>query len=160
MPPRFCIGGACHPFADPKELQIMRVKKKIDGGAKFITTQSIYDIAQFVEFMKVMRDLGYTEKAYFQASVLVNKSLKSLEMTKLVPGMVVPDALIERMAGVAKEDQQAEGVQIAVDLIQQVREIEGVRGVHIQAVGWESIVPTVVEKAGFLPRPQIVCSEV
>ncbi len=152
-PPRFFIGGAGHPFADPQELQMMRVAKKVAGGAKFITTQAIYDIDKFKAWMELLRENGLHKHTYIQAGVCVNKSVKSLQMTQLVAGMDVPDSLITRME--KAEDKQAEGVNIAVDLINEIKAIEGVSGIHIMAVGWESIVPTVVEKAGLLPRPQL-----
>ena len=153
MAPRFFIGGAGHPFADPLELQVMRVKKKIDGGARFITTQAIYDIDKFTRWMELIRKWDLHKRAYFQAGVCVNKSLKSLQMTKLVAGMDVPDHLIERME--KADDKQAEGVNIAVDLLTRIREVDGVSGIHIMAVGWESIVPTIVERLGVLPRPKL-----
>ncbi|MCL2421784.1 MAG: methylenetetrahydrofolate reductase [Defluviitaleaceae bacterium] len=152
--PRFFIGGAGHPFADPQELQIMRLKKKVDGGARFITTQAIYDIDKFKQWMELVRSQGLHKRTHIQAGICVNKTLKSLQMTKLVAGMDVPDYLIDRMD--KAEDKQAEGVNIAVDLLSQIKEVEGVSGIHIMAIGWESIVPVIVERLGLLPRPTIL----
>ena len=149
--PRFFIGGAGHPFADPQELQVLRLKKKIDGGARFITTQAVYDIDKFKKWMEVIRSQGLHKRTYIQAGIVVNKTLKSLQMTKLVAGMDVPDNLLKRMA--KAEDTQAEGVNIAVDLLSQIMEVEGVSGIHIMAIGWEAIVPVIVERLGVLPRP-------
>ena len=131
----------------------MRLKKKIDSGARFITTQAIYDIDKFKKWMEIIRSQGLHKHTYIQAGIVVNKTLKSLQMTKLVAGMDVPDYLIERMA--KAEDTQAEGVNIAVDLLKQIMEIEGVSGIHIMAIGWEAIVPVIVERLGILPRPVI-----
>ena len=156
--PRFFIGGAGHPFADPQELQVMRIKKKVAGGARFITTQAIYDIDKFKQWMKLIRTQGLHKRTYIQAGICVNKTLKSLQMTKLVAGMDVPDYLIDRMD--KAEDKQAEGVNIAVDLLSQIMEIEGVSGIHIMAIGWEAIVPTIVERLGILPRPILASQEV
>jgi len=156
--PRFFIGGAGHPFADPQELQIMRLRKKVDAGAKFITTQAIYDIDKFKQWMALLRAQGLHKRTYIQAGIVVNKTLKSLQMTKLVAGMDVPDHLIERMD--KAEDKQAEGVNIAVELLSQIIKIEGVSGIHIMAIGWEAIVPTIVERLGVLPRPIIASHEV
>ena len=155
--PRFFIGGAGHPFADPQELQIMRVKKKIDSGARFITTQAIYDIEKFAKWMELIRAQGLHKKTYIQAGICVNKTVKSLQMTQLVAGMDVPDALIARME--QAEDKNAEGVNIAVDLLQQIMKIEGVSGIHIMAIGWEEIVPTIIERLGLLPRPTVEVPE-
>jgi methylenetetrahydrofolate reductase (NADPH) len=76
-------------------------------------------------------------------------------MTKKVAGMDIPDSFIERMTKAAS--QENEGVNMALELIEEIKGIEGVSGIHIMAVGWESIVPVIVEKAGLLPRPQVIC---
>lgn len=153
VPPEFFLGATANPFADPEELQFIRLHKKIEAGAQFIQTQAIYDVEKFADWMEKVRKAGFHKKAYFLAGILVNKSLKSIEMTKKVAGMQVPDSYVERMKKAS--DQQAEGVNIALDLIKEIKGIEGVSGIHIMAVGWESIVPTIVEKAGFLPRPGV-----
>ena len=153
LPARFFIGATANPFADPEELQLIRLEKKINAGAKFIQTQAIYNIDRFENWMKKVRERGLHEKAYFLAGIVVNKSQKSIEMTAIVPGMDIPGALIERMQ--AAEDKQSEGVAIVLDLIKDIRNIEGVSGLHIMAIGWEAIVPELVEKAGFLPRPKV-----
>lgn len=144
--PKFFIGATANPFADPFELQMIRLRKKIHAGAQFIQTQAVYDIGKFEAWMDEVRRLGLHEKAYIQAGVLVNKSVKSIEMTQKVSGMYIPDNLIERMR--KSEDAAKEGVMISLELIEKLRRIEGVRGIHIMAVGWESIVPTIVKEAG------------
>jgi methylenetetrahydrofolate reductase (NADPH) len=149
LPPRFFIGTTANPFAEPRELQLIRLQKKVDAGARFLQTQSIYDVEAFAGWMEQVRALGLHEK--IQAGVLVNKSLRSIDMTGKVPGIKIPERLTERMR--KAEDQQEEGVRIALEIIDQVRRIEGVKGLHIMAVGWESIVPEIIERAGLLPRP-------
>ena len=155
FPAEFFLGATVNPFADPEELQLMRLRKKIKAGAQFVQTQAIYDVAKFEDWMEKVRKLDLHKQAYILAGIVVNKSLKSLEMTQIVPGMLVPDELVERMRAAGKENYENEGVNIALDLIAQLRKIEGVSGIHIMAIGWESIVPTLVEKAGFLPRPVV-----
>jgi methylenetetrahydrofolate reductase (NADPH) len=157
MPAEFFLGATANPFADPEELQFIRLHKKVAAGAQFIQTQAIYDVERFAGWMEKVRAAGLHKKTYILAGILVNKSLKSLEMTKKVAGMVVPDTYLDRMKKAA--NQEEEGVNIALDLIEALKKIEGVSGIHIMAVGWESIVPTVVERAGFLPRPKLACSE-
>ncbi|MGI6778271.1 MAG: methylenetetrahydrofolate reductase [Acetivibrionales bacterium] len=152
-PAEFFIGATANPFADPEELQFIRLNKKIRAGAQFIQTQAIYDVERFSRWMEKVRAEGLHKKAFIQAGILVNKSLKSVEMTQKVAGMDVPDTFVERMRNASS--QQEEGINIALDLIKEIRKIEGVSGIHIMAVGWESIVPTIVEKAGFLPRPTV-----
>ena len=151
--PQFFIGTTANPFADPMELQLIRLKKKIQAGAKFVQTQSIYDIDKFEEWMEKVREMGLHKQAYIQAGVMVNKSVRSIEATQNVPGMSIPDALIERMK--KAEDPKEEGVAIVLEIIERVKKIEGVSGLHVMAVGWEAIVPVVVQRAGFSPRPTL-----
>jgi len=151
--PGFFIGTTANPFADPAELQLIRLKKKIQSGAKFVQTQSIYDIDKFEAWMEKVREWGLHKQAYIEAGVLVNKSVRSIEMTQKVPGMDIPDSLVERMR--KAEDSKEEGISIALEIIERIKKIEGVSGLHIMAVGWEEIVPVIVERAGFLPRPEL-----
>lgn len=153
VPAEFFLGATANPFADPEELQLIRLHKKIEAGAQFIQTQAIYDADRFAQWMEKVRSAGLHKKAYILAGILVNKSLRSLEMTKKVAGMHVPDELVERMRKASSYEE--EGVSIALELIDKVKKIEGVSGIHIMAVGWESIVPAIVERAGFLPRPKL-----
>jgi len=152
-PAEFFVGATVNPFADPEDIQILRLQKKINAGARFIQTQAVYDVDRFEAFMEKVRRKGLHEKAYIQAGILVNKSLRSIEMTAQVPGMAIPEELIARMRDA--EDKQAEGLKIALELIAKLKTIPGISGIHIMAVGWESIVPELVGQAGFLPRPEI-----
>lgn len=152
-PVSFFLGTTANPFADPEELQLIRLEKKIRAGARFVQTQAIYNIERFAEWMEKVRQRGLHEQAYFLAGVIANKSVRSIEATSEVPGMDIPMPLIERMR--AAEDKPAEGVALVLDLIEKIKAIEGVAGIHIMAIGWESIVPEIVEKAGFLPRPNM-----
>lgn len=150
-PPGFFLGATANPFADPPELQMIRLKKKVAAGARFIQTQAIYDVGAFEAWMAEVRRLGLHEKAYFMAGIVANKSVKSLEMTKLVAGMRVPDSYLDRMR--AAPDAASEGKAIALELIERLRGIEGVAGIHLMSVGWEDVVPELAKAAGFAPRP-------
>ena len=150
--PKLFIGAAANPFAYPFEFRAVRLGKKIANGADFVQTQIIYNVDKFVKFMEMCRDLGLDQKAYILAGVTPPKSLGMARyMKNFVPGMDVPDEIIKRMQG-AKNKQQ-EGINIAVDIIDQVKEIKGVSGVHVMAIEWEDAVAEIVEKAGLLPRP-------
>lgn len=152
--PRFFIGAVANPFADPFEFRVLRLEKKISAGAQFIQTQIIFDVERFARWMELVRQRGLHERAYIMAGLMPVRSAKvAAYMQKNVSGMIVPDEMVERLKNA--EDQQAEAVELCVEQIRQIRNIEGVRGVHIMAVGWEEIVPTIVEKAGLLPRPKI-----
>jgi methylenetetrahydrofolate reductase (NADPH) len=150
--PRMFLGAAENPFAHPYEFRAVRLAKKVNAGADFIQTQCIFDVPRFKEWMKEVVDLGLHEKVFVLAGVMPVKSAGQVRyMKNNVAGMSIPDSLLDRMKGA--EDPKAEGVDFVVELIEEVRQIEGVKGVHIMAVEWEEIVPTIVERAGLLPRP-------
>ncbi|MCL2820364.1 MAG: methylenetetrahydrofolate reductase [Oscillospiraceae bacterium] len=151
VPAQFFLGSTTNPFADPEEMQLIRLEKKINAGAKFIQTQAIYNIERFNTWMEKVRERGLHERTYILAGIVVNKSQKSIEITATVPGMDIPEVLLERMRNT--ENKQAEGLAIALELIKDIRKIEGIKGLHIMAIGWDEIVPVLLEKAGFLPRP-------
>jgi methylenetetrahydrofolate reductase (NADPH) len=128
------------------------LEKKIRAGADFIQTQGVFDVERFARYMEMVRDRGLHEQTYILAGIIPMKSAGMARyMRDYVAGLTVPDELVTRME--EAEDAKEEGVKIAVELIEQLREIEGVRGVHIMAVAWESIVPVIVERAGLYPRP-------
>jgi len=151
MPARFFLGSTANPFADPEEMQLIHLEKKINAGAKFIQTQAIYNIDRFNNWMEKVRERGLHERAYILAGIVVNKGQKSIEVTATVPGMDIPEVLIERMKNA--EDKKAEGLAIGLELIRDIQKVEGISGLHIMAIGWDEIVPELLEKAGFLPRP-------
>jgi methylenetetrahydrofolate reductase (NADPH) len=148
------IGCAANPFADPFEFRVLRLAKKIRAGADFIQTQAVFDLPRFTAWMDMVRDQGLHEKAYMLAGIIPMKSAGMARyMKKYVAGLMIPDELVKRMEHAS--DAKEEGVSIACELIEQLRDIPGVRGVHIMAVAWEEIVPEIVEKAGLLPRPRV-----
>ncbi|MFA5716251.1 MAG: acetyl-CoA decarbonylase/synthase complex subunit delta [Desulfobulbaceae bacterium] len=156
--PRFFIGAAANPFAYPFEYRAVRLGKKIANGADFVQTQIIYNVDKFARFMEMVRDLGLDNKAYILAGITPPKSVgMAMYMKNNVPGMDVTDEVIDRLKG-AKNKQQ-EGISIAVDIINQVKEIPGVAGVHVMAIEWEEAVEQIVEKAGLLPRPTFAEAE-
>jgi methylenetetrahydrofolate reductase (NADPH) len=146
------IGAAANPFADPFEYRVARLAKKINAGADFIQTQAVFDVGKFSKWMEMVRDQGLDEKVHILAGVIPIKSLGMARyMRDNVSGISLPDEIVSRM-GDAK-DVKEEGVKITLEIIDQLKEIEGVRGIHIMAVAWEDIVPVIVEKAQLLPRP-------
>jgi len=154
--PKLFVGAAENPFADPFAIRVPRLAKKIAAGASFIQTQCIYNVERFAEWMKGVRARGLHERAYILGGVTPLKSAKmAAYMAKGVAGMDVPQHYVERMEKTPKEEQKAEGIKIAVETIQQLREIEGVAGVHLMAIEWEEAVPEIVKMAGLYPRPQL-----
>ncbi len=153
--PRLFIGAAENPFADPFEIRAMRLGKKVKAGADFIQTQVIYNVEKFAKWMEMVRERGLHTQVAILAGVTPLKSAGMAKyMKKNVPGMDVPDALIERISAIPKENQAEEGIKICVEMIKQLKEIEGVRGVHIMAIEWEEKVAEIVKAAGLSPRPK------
>jgi methylenetetrahydrofolate reductase (NADPH) len=153
--PMMFVGAAENPFADPFEIRAARLGKKVKAGCEFIQTQCIYNMERFSRWMAMVCDRGLHEKCAVLAGVTPFKSAGMANyMKKNVPGMDVPDDMIERMKGVPKEKQAEEGIKICVEQIQRLKEIPGVRGIHIMAIEWESKVGEIVKTAGLLPRPE------
>lgn len=151
--PRLFLGAAANPFAGPSEqFRAARLAKKVANGADFVQTQIIYNVERFAGFMQAVRDLGLHKKVHILAGVTPPKSVGMARyMKSSVPGMDVTDEVIKRMQGA--RDKEDEGINICVEIIRQVREIEGVAGVHIMAIEWESAVPEIVSRAGLATRP-------
>ena len=154
--PQMFIGAAANPFAEPFEWRVHRLAKKIAAGADFIQTQCIYDMKRFREWMKQAHDMGLTEKVHILAGVTPLKSTGMARyMAKNVSGITIPDAIIDRMAKAPKGAGAEEGIKICVEQIEELREIKGVRGIHLMAIEWEHRVPEIAERAKLLPRPQV-----
>lgn len=155
--PTLFIGAAANPFADPLSFRVIRLAKKITAGADFIQTQCIYNLERFEEWIAMARDRGLTDKAFILGGVTPLKSGGMARyMKNKVSGMDIPDELLRRMDGVPKEKQREEGIKICVETIQRLKEVAGVKGVHIMAIEWEDAVGEIVERAGLLPRPEVV----
>ncbi len=154
-PSRFIV-SAENPFADPFEYRVTRLAKKVAAGAQFIQTQCVFDIIRFQEWLKMAREAGLTEKVHILAGVTPLKSARMAQyMATKVSGISIPEETIRRMESAPKGKAAAEGVKICLETIQQLREIKGLRGVHIMAIEWEEKVPELVKAAGLYPRPQL-----
>jgi methylenetetrahydrofolate reductase (NADPH) len=165
--PTFFLGAAANPFAPPYDYRPYRLAKKVQAGAKFIQTQCTYNMPRFKEFMQRAGDLGLLDDVYVMIGVTPLKSSgMAWYMANNVPGLDVPEDVVKRMraavSDIPKEDKKArskaqreEGIEIAVETIQQAQEIPGVAGVHIMAIEWEPAVSVIAEKAGLLPRPEV-----
>jgi methylenetetrahydrofolate reductase (NADPH) len=151
------VGAAANPFADPFEIRVPRLAKKVAAGAEFIQTQCIYNLEKFESWMGMVRDRGLHEKVFILAGVTPLKSAGMARYMKTkVPGMDVPDEVVKRMAGVPKEKQAEEGITLCIETLQRLKEVQGVSGFHIMAIEWEERVPEIVERAGLFPRPAAV----
>jgi len=146
------IGAAENPYADPFEFRVVRLAKKVKAGADFIQTQAVYDVAKFARWMEMVTDRGLDKEVHILAGLIPIRSVGMARyMRDYVSGVSVPDEILTRME--QAKNAKEEGARIILEIIEQLKEIPGVHGVHIMAVGWEDIVPEIVERAGLLPRP-------
>ena len=147
--PRVFFGAAANPFGLPYEWRAERLAKKVQAGAQFVQTQYCYDVARLREFMRMIEDLGLLRKVFILVGVGPLRSAKAGEwMRTHVPGIHIPDSIIRRVAGAEK--QAAEGRQVCIDLIQEIREIKGVSGIHMMAYRQEESVAEIIQKSGVL----------
>jgi methylenetetrahydrofolate reductase (NADPH) len=151
-PPLF-LGAAENPFVPPYDYRPLRLGKKIEAGADFIQTQFCFDIPRLREFMKQICDLGYHERAFILIGVGPLRSAKAADWIRNnVPGVVIPDQVVNRLKGVPPGKQRQEGKRICVEIIRQVSEVPGVSGVHVMAYRQEELVAEIIQEAGLLPR--------
>ena len=148
------IGAAANPFADPFEYRVNRLAKKIKAGADFIQTQAVYDVPRFAQWMAMLTERGLDKQVHIMAGVIPIRSAGMARyMRDYVPGVAVPDEIVTRME--KSEAPKEEGVKIILEIIEQLKDMPGIHGIHIMAVGWEDIVSEVVEKSGLMPRPVV-----
>ena len=147
--PHVFLGAAANPFAEPLDFRVLRLAKKIAAGAQFIQTQYCYDIPRLQHYMQRVREMGLHEHAFLLIGVGPLASAKSAQWIRTnVPGVHIPDEVINRLRGAEK--QKAEGKKICIELIQQIREIDGVAGVHLMAYRQEEAVAEIIEQSGVL----------
>ena len=153
--PSFLIGAVENPFAPPRDLRPMRLGTKVEAGAEFIQTQICFNLDAMRTFMTRCGDLGLLEHAWVLAGVFIPSSARGARYLRdHVPGVDVPDPVIERMGSVLPERQRDEGIALALDVVEAVREIPGIAGIHLMTINHEEAIPRVVEAAGLLPRPE------
>jgi methylenetetrahydrofolate reductase (NADPH) len=154
--PKWFLGAASNPFVPPYDFRPLRLKKKIEAGAEFIQTQYCFDVPRLRSFMAQVRDMGLDEQVFILVGVGPLRSLKAAQWIQAhVPGIVVPESIERRLGSVPTDKQREEGERICVEIIQQVREIPGVKGVHVMAYRQEERVCDIIERAGLLPRPTV-----
>ncbi len=148
------IGAVENPFADPFEYRVMRLARKVRAGVDFIQTQAVFDVAKFKRWMNSVKEYGLSEQVHVLAGIIPVKSAGMARyMRDYVSGVAVPDEMVTRLEQAA--DVKEEGLKIALEIVEQIMDIPEVHGIHIMAVGWEEIVPMIVEQSGLLPRPEL-----
>ncbi len=153
-PPRIFLGAAANPCIDPLEHRADRLAKKVKAGADFIQTNYIFDIKLFRQYMERVRDMGLDEKVFILAGVGPLASAKAARwMRSNVPGIHIPDSIIERLE--KAENPGEEGKKLCIELLQQIREIKGVKGAHIMAYRREHLVSSIIEESGIMKERTI-----
>jgi len=156
MRPPLWIGGVWTPMGDPIDFRPWRLGKKVAAGVDFIQTQCIYNLDKFRKWIDGVVARGLHEKVKILAGVTPMKSVGMARyMKSSVPGMDVPDEIIARLKGAGKGNAAKEGIKICIETIQQLREMEGVAGVHVMAIEWEEKVAEMISGAGLMPRPEV-----
>lgn len=151
--PHLFLGAAENPFVPPYDYRPLRLGKKIDAGADFIQTQYCFDLPRLRQFMRQVCDLGYHERAFILIGVGPLRSAKAAEwMRAHVPGVIIPDQVLNRLKGVPPAKQREEGKRICVEIIRELSQVPGVSGVHVMAYRQEELVAEIIEEAGLLPR--------
>jgi 5,10-methylenetetrahydrofolate reductase len=148
-PPRMFIGAAANPFVPPFDYRVERLTKKISAGAAFVQTQYCFDVPRLEEYMREVRDRGLHEKCAILVGVgPLNSPRAARWIRDNVPGVHVPDDVIKRLEGA--ERPRLEGRRLCMELIQQIREIDGVAGVHVMAYRQEEAIAEIIDASGVL----------
>lgn len=151
FPPKFFLGAAASPFASEPRFQAIREHKKVNAGAQFFQTNLVYDPEGLEIWLNDIARRNILDKVYILIGITPLKSLRVAQyMHNEVPGVTIPENLMKRMEK-AGDGASEEGVQIALELIEAVRNLDGVNGIHLMAVGWEQIVPRIIAEAGLEP---------
>jgi methylenetetrahydrofolate reductase (NADPH) len=152
--PSWFLGAVENPSAPPLDFRAARLGKKVAAGAQFVQTQYVFDPAAFARWMAQVRDLGLHERCHILAGVGPISSLRALShLEQHVPGVQVPAGLGRRLRGVPEDRVAEEAMTACAETISELRQIPGVAGVHVMAVGNEHRVPVILQRAGLQPVP-------
>lgn len=153
--PRFFLGAAASPFGAPPKYEAIRAEKKINAGAQFIQTQPIFDYNGFTDWLEALDKRNLLDKVHVLAGLIPLKSARAAHFMEDVPGVVLPPEIVKRMDDAGDKDgQQAAGVEIALEMIEKLKNTPGISGMHVMAVHWEDIVPRLIDESG-VPKPAI-----
>jgi methylenetetrahydrofolate reductase (NADPH) len=148
--PKYFLGAAASPYAALPRYEALRLEKKVNAGAQFIQTQPVFDYGRFTEWLEAVEKRNILDKVFILAGIIPLKSAKAAHLMADVPGVVLPPELIKRMDNA--KDEKEEGVAIALEMIEKLRNTKGIHGLHIMAVHWEEIMPRLIDESG-LPKP-------
>ena len=155
-PPSFLIGAVENPFAPPVDYRPIRLLKKVEAGAEFIQTQICFNVERMRSFMAKAVDVGATERAWMLAGIYVPRSAKAVGYLRdQVPGIDVPEQIVQRLDAVPRERQEEEGVRLAVEIAEEIRAMPGIAGIHLMSIKGDRSIVEVVERLRLLPRPSV-----
>ncbi len=150
MAPPIYIGAAANPFGSPRQYRPFLLQKKMLAGADFVQTQPVFDIDQFAEWLDAIRNLGVTDRVAVLAGITPVKSVRALiHMRDNVPGIHIPESVVLRLKS-ASDPEQA-GFELAKETMEQLKQMNGIQGIHIMAIGWEKVVPDLIDAVGIKP---------
>jgi len=148
-PPRLFLGAAASPYASEPRFQALREQKKVNAGAQFFQTNLIYDTAHFEMWLEKLYKRDILDKVFILAGVTPIRSLRMAQyLNGVIPGVTVPKSILDRYEGTREDDYEELGVEITLEIIESIKEKQGIHGIHLMAVGWESIVPRIISEAG------------
>ncbi|HWQ83898.1 MAG TPA: methylenetetrahydrofolate reductase, partial [Anaerolineales bacterium] len=156
FPPQYFLGAAAAPFASEPRFQALREHKKVNAGAQFFQTNVVFDPDGLEIWLNELAKRNLLDKVYILVGITPLKSVRiARHMDEEVPGVYIPQKFIQRLEK-AGDKAEEEGVQIALELIEQVKTKQGIHGIHLMAIGWEEIVPRIVREAGLLSREAVI----
>jgi methylenetetrahydrofolate reductase (NADPH) len=148
-PPRLFLGAAASPFASEPRFQALREEKKINAGAQFFQTNLIYDPDGLDLWLEELDKRNILDKIYILAGVTPIRSKRMAQyLHHTIPGVTIPQAILDRFEEAREDDYEELGVEIALDIINKIRGKQGINGFHLMSVGWEAIVPRIIHDAG------------
>ncbi len=150
-PPAWFVGAVEDPFAKGQE-RAERFGQKIAAGAEFVQTQYVFDVSRFKSWLAAAREQGFTDRCAVLAGVGPIRSHAMLERLGTIPGIFIPDELKARLTAVPEDKMAAVSVEACAEIVRELRELPGVAGVHIMAIGLEEAIPEIVERAGLKDR--------
>jgi methylenetetrahydrofolate reductase (NADPH) len=146
-PPRLFLGAAASPFASEPRFQALREHKKMNAGAQFFQTNLIFDVAGLDLWLEALYARGILDRVYILAGVTPIRSHKMAQyLHHKIPGVTVPDEILKQFENAREESHEELGIQIALEAIEQIKTKQGINGIHLMSVGWESVVPRIVEQ--------------
>jgi len=149
--PSIFIGAVENPFATPLDIRVDRLEKKIEAGAQFIQTQSVFNIDRFTRWMGEITDRGLDKQVHILAGITPIKSQRMLNRMRFhVPGVDIPDDIAYHLE--SAQDIQIAAKEISIDLIKRIKKIKGVHGIHLSAIFWENIIPEIITKSQIGPK--------